>query len=131
MFIIAMPTPLHLRQLADVIYQTVMDDTVVAKVHLAGQLDWSISVAYTSGFLPLFWWMVITLERERERTEMMQTLLWWCTERKKKKMGKGSGHHGDKLAVSKSQANGCVPRARSGMHPGITASNLVSSAFCP
>lgn len=35
MFIANMSSPLHLRQLDNVIYQAVMDDTGVAEVHLA------------------------------------------------------------------------------------------------
>lgn len=35
MFITSIPSPFHLRQLANVIYQAVMDDTGVAEVHLA------------------------------------------------------------------------------------------------
>lgn len=73
MFITGMPNPLHLRQLANVIYQTLMDGTVVAEVHL----DRSITGAYSSGFLPL-----------RERNDANLTLMLHRKGGKRGKMGK-------------------------------------------
>ncbi len=57
-FITSLPSPLHLRQLANAIYRAVMDEQGTL-------LDWSMSLAYSSGFLPWFWgWRYYPRERE-------------------------------------------------------------------
>lgn len=73
MFIPGMPSPLHLRQLANVIYQAVMDDSRVSAVHLTRLDRHTLFLWVCSGFLPLFWgWSYYP----KEEVDVIQTYVY-------------------------------------------------------
>ena len=119
MFIPNMPSPLHLRQLVDVIHQAVMDDTAVAEMLLA-TLQNELSV---------FLW--VEVRRYYPRESRSDPNLALMIHRKTESGSMESGDHGEKLDMSKSWVNGCIPRVCLGMHQGISASSLMSSVFPP
>lgn len=105
-----------------------MDDSRVSAVHLARLDRHTLFLCVCSGFLPLFLgWSYYP----KEEVDVTQTYLWCCTEREGKRSKRQSG----KVNIMEiswlclSRANGCIPRARLGMNPCITAS--MSSVFCP